>query len=469
MVTRKSFLKAFGLAIGAVVTTRSFAKTNQSQVFDPLNSMYNINDFGAIRNNATIDSGIAIQNAINACKLNGGGIVYIPAGQYYIKSTINVFAPNIVISGTGAASQLIVPADSTSTISIFNVGRDPNNINISNPNTVFRDFTINSLKNFAAVANHCVFNCLMIERCEFHNIKITPQEAGNTNFKHAILINKFDNILISRCYIQCHGYGIRANGNSTDMAWGANLFINNGTKIWTNNISGSVGVYLAGNCGGVAIEDTDIVNCETGVLINRSITGTQSNREIFLNQCYIDGCLGNGLVVEDSLLLHINNTWIASSGLGLPISTAAQLTYIKTNNFANNILIGVNASNANVIIDGCRIFNAYGYGVVINAGVVTITACNVHDNARVYGAGIIVHANTNVKSILITNNQIINNRFAVTGTALNSATGLIIWDPAAPNEHAGVISNNFLRANSLTLNGNQTSTRRVYNNNIVLS
>jgi polygalacturonase len=67
---------------------------------------YNIKDYGAKGDGTTMNT-IAIQNAIDECHQNGGGVVVVPAGKYlsgpfYLKSNINLYlAPGSLIMGSG--------------------------------------------------------------------------------------------------------------------------------------------------------------------------------------------------------------------------------------------------------------------------------------------------------------------------------------------------------------------------------
>lgn len=67
--------------------------------------MYNIVDFGAIADGAT-NSAPFVQKAIDACKANGGGVVYFPAGTYvmgsvHLYSNIHiVFEPGAKVLGS---------------------------------------------------------------------------------------------------------------------------------------------------------------------------------------------------------------------------------------------------------------------------------------------------------------------------------------------------------------------------------
>lgn len=64
-----------------------------------LNEMYNVKDFNAKGDGVTDDT-TAIQNAVNACSEAGGGIVFIPAGKYYISTTITI-PSGVYIAGAG--------------------------------------------------------------------------------------------------------------------------------------------------------------------------------------------------------------------------------------------------------------------------------------------------------------------------------------------------------------------------------
>lgn len=59
---------------------------------------FNINDYGAVGDNKTINT-LAIQHAVDACYKNGGGRVYVPAGvfitgTFHLKSNIDLYLEN---------------------------------------------------------------------------------------------------------------------------------------------------------------------------------------------------------------------------------------------------------------------------------------------------------------------------------------------------------------------------------------
>lgn len=67
---------------------------------------YNIKDYGAVGDSATNDSA-AVNNAISAANIAGGGIVYVPPGSYAINSVITMLS-NVTLLGSGPSSRLII-------------------------------------------------------------------------------------------------------------------------------------------------------------------------------------------------------------------------------------------------------------------------------------------------------------------------------------------------------------------------
>lgn len=70
---------------------------------NPYGNIFNIKDYGAVGDSLKMDTK-SIQNAINACNANGGGIVWVPAGNYQI-GTIKMKS-NVTLSLDYGASLL---------------------------------------------------------------------------------------------------------------------------------------------------------------------------------------------------------------------------------------------------------------------------------------------------------------------------------------------------------------------------
>ncbi len=102
----RTFLLAatvFALAIAGCATTQTRNTQNAKR------TVYNVRDFGAVGDGTTKDTA-AFQKALDACAVNGGGDVMVPAGNYLIGSVqlgygtiLRLQATNSVIIGSGDA------------------------------------------------------------------------------------------------------------------------------------------------------------------------------------------------------------------------------------------------------------------------------------------------------------------------------------------------------------------------------
>ena len=104
-------------AVATPNTTGGFAGTGGSPGFLPASyrtslqnliqngAIYNIDDYGAVADDALgvggTDNSAAIQAAIDAAQAAGGGIVFVPAGNYSIQTGLTVRSSGITIMGVG--------------------------------------------------------------------------------------------------------------------------------------------------------------------------------------------------------------------------------------------------------------------------------------------------------------------------------------------------------------------------------
>lgn len=79
--------------------------TSQSEYSNLLESakfgIISVKSYGAVGDGVTDDT-TAIQNAIDACVADGGGVVFFPYGTYYVSSELTVSASNVKLVGFGA-------------------------------------------------------------------------------------------------------------------------------------------------------------------------------------------------------------------------------------------------------------------------------------------------------------------------------------------------------------------------------
>src|SRR5262245_13158447 len=91
------------LSLAAILT---FAISTQAATQHATRNTFNVRDFGAVGDGTNKDT-VAFQKAFDACAINGGGEVVVPAGNYLIgsvqigQSTILRLETNSVITGSG--------------------------------------------------------------------------------------------------------------------------------------------------------------------------------------------------------------------------------------------------------------------------------------------------------------------------------------------------------------------------------
>lgn len=104
-------------------------------------TFYNIQDYGATPDDASDDTA-AIRTAISAATANGGGAIYIPAGNYAVESLVGpIFSPTIPLTffGDGRQSRLSTTQATCNTCDVFYY--NPASA-VYGDGIVFRDFVI---------------------------------------------------------------------------------------------------------------------------------------------------------------------------------------------------------------------------------------------------------------------------------------------------------------------------------------
>lgn len=374
-LTRRGALQMGAVTVGSglLMGTESAeaadsSKPNRRGACDPISSFYNVTKFGACGDSETDDSE-AIQSAIDAAVSDGGGIVYIPPGTYNVDKTLTVSGDHIAIVGAGKGS--IIRGTFEEGNIIYAGGPEPAD--------GVRNITIRDLEITASVektSGAALFG-EHAQRFLVENVFAERQGALNPNLYNSFYFRYFDSCVLSNVFGVCTHKSVTIHGKE-NQAWGAGFWLINGSRLMNgpplNVPEDSVGFHIGGSCGGIAIEDTDIIVNERNILINSELSGA-INRELFINQCWVDRSISHGIDIGTGgvHLLHLNNTWIASSGA----DDAESLGYPEANNL-NVQEDGV----GRVIANGCRIFNAFGSGIVAESGQFTISGCDIFANGR---------------------------------------------------------------------------------------
>ncbi|MDE2022542.1 MAG: right-handed parallel beta-helix repeat-containing protein [Patescibacteria group bacterium] len=397
---RINALALFDLAnYSALSYTDSLTGAVPRSVQSKFDDIVSVKDFGAKGDGVTDDT-TSIQTALTA--LTSGGTLYFPAGTYVISAALSITNSNVSLVGAGKSTKILT---SSATVDVFTVGDGISAIN----NFTASDFSID-----ASVAKSAgfAFNVRYGGRTRIDNVFISPPEnvLPTPNMKHGIFFNRFDYATVSRCSIIVSGTCIQAQGNN-DQSFGAGLFIHGGNKFYTNNVAGSIGLYLGGACGGVYVDGSDFIACENNIVLDSALAGV-NNRELFvMGGTSLDSAGYAGILARAASIafLHVKNVWINNCGV--------------TNSGGPGVLLASpQPAGGFVEFVGCHIGSNAGGGIVDNSWQMTVDGCTIINNGVTTGGhGIYFPAITS--NFTLTGNTIMNNGIAATGYGINIIAG----------------------------------------------
>lgn len=284
------------------------ALTTGGQLFDAKNG------YGAAGDGITDDTS-AIQAAINACQVVGGGIVFIPSGTYLVSSSLSLTGDNIVIKGAGWNTII----------------RAANNLNAD---IIKTPTTAGSIRNYVVV----------------RDIKIDGNRANNTSgncihfygtrysrIENCFIVNATDHCINMDGDATGFGYNNTIFNNVMDTSNGclnnpssseANLIIGNQFKFAdTNNMCNltSGGYMITGNVFGSGGTYTT-----AALVLGNSLTS-----KVYGNR--FDTCRHQGVKCNSGNQIIIGNEFFNNASA---TSNTDSVIHIGANN--NNIVMGNN-------------------------------------------------------------------------------------------------------------------------------
>lgn len=406
-ISRREMMSKISIAAaGTVVGCSSVSELGAAPVTFP-SSTFNVRDFGAKGDGKSNDT-VAIQNAVKATIKNRGGSVYIPAGKYRVTRSISFTSSDMIdIVGDGTSSTIMHENDEP--VFLWKEG-------VSFRESSIRNISIKSVKKPKS-PNTPTIACLGgTERSYFGFVSIFGMGSG------IVTENVMDTTTIDQCLMwRVAGTGVRVARGSEVRIFGARIV--GATNPYDSIGSGSIGVHLVGNNGGVHIVTTDIISFNTGLKIGSE--GGPSNREVFITHATFDSSI-HGIWQIDGAYTSIAGCWAASSD-------------------EDQILLDSTANGAILSVSGGTIFNGGAYGreashngIVVRAGSFMLTGVMIRNNK---GTGILVD-NDRVNAYSITGCKIQSNGtgavlngdgFAVTGNVF-AGNGVNLIDNGGKNK-----------------------------------
>jgi hypothetical protein len=389
-------------------------------------SWLSVRDFGAMGDGTTNDTK-AIQNTINQVLTAGGGVVYLPPGQYLISSQLKIDGSNIALQGAGKDTTTIfggVPVDwSISAISTT-----------MKKNIEIRDLTVDVNNGFRASGIQVAYvDGFALRRCRIQNVATAGwnisigDSSGPTDtvmhtlnavvedsdfINHAgtleeLLVFNTANVRISRCTFSNFpgGPALGFWQNDDNVTVEDSTFTSGGTALYysqtTNNLvfrnltmsSVTSGIHGAnqsdnGSFGATTVRNVQIlggtysatsVGIELGAVDGASVIGTRFYRcgdiglHISTGNLPVNETPANIRVLGCEFVENNQNANFFAIHPALYIAASVQNLLIAGNTFSDNQATPtqqypITASGAitptNVVISGNRL-SSYGSGVSV--------------------------------------------------------------------------------------------------------
>lgn len=430
--TRTSRRRLLTGAAGAAtaVTAANLSRVNSASAAPAasdvgLASYYDVKGYGA-RGDGVTDDTAAIQAAVDDARSNGGGVVYLPTGSYPVSRSINITSGSIGVRGVGMSSEIIGTAP---TGNIIFAGR-PTEGAPPVQNVFFEDFAIRaSVKKTSGAA---IFG-QYAERFRIEDVRAARHESAvaANNLYDSFYFRYYDTVALTNVNIAASHAGLTLFGRP-DQSYGAGLWLHGGSRV----LLCEVGVHIAGSSGGIAFEDVDIIGNDTNVLIDASGSGV-ANRELFFDSCWLDSAGYTGMEIMPGAvnILHLNGTWVASSGLATQGHPDGANIRVHRGSVVNPVT---------VLATGCRIFNALGSGIVTESGSWNIVGCSVEVNGRGdHGGYGIVFDDASVSDVLVSGCTIRYNGESPQGSTRPTAGGIRI----DPHVRGCLVTSNIVKSN----------------------
>ena len=284
--------------VAAAGATLASARSASAQVPSGETAWVDVQTYNADPTNTT-DSTTAFKNALAAVAAAGGGVLYIPVGEYLITSTLAwTSADSLMIIGDGEDASIINRASATAPFHTFDI-QNSGGVTIQNLNIV----NTVSATNFTDDQVGLYFGAC--SRVRLENVHINSS-ANRVNT--AVKLNDVTVTSIIGCDLRGYVNALYISGGSAVIDCIASAFYTN---------SGS-GVANSGNVAMIATAGTlHLTNCETnggdhGLILNGS---SGSDAFVFINDLEINNCMGDAVDLNYGSQFWANQLWCSNQAI----------------------------------------------------------------------------------------------------------------------------------------------------------
>lgn len=414
----------------------------------PTIDVYNVKDYGAV-GDGTTDDQTAIQNAIDAAETAGGGIVYFPEGTYIVSGTPQVTGNNIIITGTGSGSKILLASatlnaagttigiwiNGGSNVLVYNICVDGNFGNIAKNGTYVTSSTLwdpiiakygaEGPKTYIYAGNGVDFDTYLQYRAP---IRIT--DATNVTVQNCLIENSISaGILIDAAAVD-GTQDILIRNNRVRLCWDNGIYFHKGVR------SGSA---IGNHCSDTQYSGITVIYCrDVSTVGNICHDGgpSQSDSAGIEYAAVTNGLVADNLVY-DSLF----------SGILLKNSDETGITGGENNLFARNYNVKVTGNQVHNIQDP-RFPSSIAAGIRVEGS----SQCQINGN-KVEQANYGIDIPDDCSDILVQGNSI----------RRNNGWGMQIGD--SPHIFNTQIIGNIIEANDS--NGVTSFAPIIFKNNVV--
>ena len=336
---RRALLTGGAVSLAAVAgATLGGARSASAAVASGATAWVDVQDYGADPTGAA-SSVTAFTEALAAVASAGGGVLYIPVGQYLIESTLSwTSADSLMIMGDGEDASVILRASATAPFHTFDISNSQG-VTIQNLNIVNTVSATNFTDDQVG---------LYFAACDWVRLQNVRISASANRVNIAVELSGVTTASIIGCDLRGYVNALYISGNTVVVDCIASAFYTN---------SGS-GVTTSGNIAMIAPAGTvHITNCETnggdhGLVLSGS---SVNDAFVFINDLEINNCLGDAVVLDAGSQFWANQLWCSNQLV--PNSDGAY----------NGITVG-SGYKGWMVIDNSTFQHFSGTGITIGGG-----------------------------------------------------------------------------------------------------
>lgn len=375
-ISRRRMLGLGGAAAGAGLAA-TLVRADSASALTNSSFLYNVKDvpYNATGNGTTDDTA-AINSALAAAGLAGGGIVYLPPGRYRITGTLNV--PSAVwLQGVGfLPNENAIPAGSV----LFGASTAASMVRMNGRGAHLSDIAFYQTQNPAAPTVHQ---------------PAIAVGASDATIERVFLYNVYDGIfmtpgqglgrlMVQQVVGQPLHYGIRIDG-ATDTVYVNDIHFWPYTGNWSWTLANGIGILSERN-DNPFFSNIFCFGYKVGMKLVSSVNG--STQKMRLSNADFDAC-DTGLWLENGCTAMVSNLSqaIGSTGVIVYNNSVLQMTTCRISTVSGNGIRVASGSQCyvdNVIVEGWNGSGA-GYPGIENVGGGAFSV--VIGRTRAFGSG----------------------------------------------------------------------------------